>query len=85
MNSDNFNKLFTEDHKDVLLAQIGNWPTLKEPRTKSEIREIIEREHKPISPELDEAIQRFIKANKGHVHGNQLRAMVRKHFGITVV
>ncbi len=84
MNSENFHKLFTEDYNKAKLASIFE-PENFQSKTKEEKREIIEREQQTISPELGQAIHRFIQANKGRVHGNQLRSMVKKQFGITVV
>lgn len=86
MNNENFEKLFNKEHHEAMIAQIDKvkWPTLRA-ASKEEKRDFIEEQQKQISPELDEAIQRYINEHKGRVNGKQLRGMVKKHFGITVV
>lgn len=86
MNNDNFQKLFTEEHAEALLANFSKteFPKLKQ-SSKEEKLEAIESRQQTISPELDQAIQRYINEHKGRVNGKQLRQMVKKHFGIVVV
>lgn len=86
MNSENFEKLFTKDFANAKLASF-NMPeaqTFKR-MPKSEKRKAIEDRQQTISPEYAQAIQRYINEHKGRVQGKQLRQMVKKHFGITVI
>ena len=86
MNSENFNKLFNEKHNEAMMSLFSKveQSTFKE-KSKEEKREIIERTQQTISPELDKAIHQFITAKKATTNGKQLRQMVKKRFGITVV
>lgn len=86
MTNENFEKLFSKDHTEAMLATFSKveFPKLKT-STKEENRKIVEQKQQVISPELDQAIQRYINEHKGRVNGKQLRSMVKKHFGITVV
>lgn len=86
MKNENFEKLFTKEHQDSMIAIFSKSESQKlREAKKSEKREMVKQRHVQISPELDEAIQRYINANKGRVQGKQLRQMVKKQFGITVV
>lgn len=86
MNNENFEKLFTKEHSESMMAAFSKteFPKLKK-STKEEKLEAIEQRQTTISPELDQAIQRYINEHKGRVNGKQLRGMVKKHFGITVI
>jgi hypothetical protein len=86
MTNENFEKLFTKEHQEAMLAtfSITEFPTLKKASKEERLR-IIEERHVKISPELDIAIQKYITEHKPRKHPKQLRQMVKKKFGITVV
>ena len=86
MNSENFEKLFSKDFATAKLASFNpdERPLFKKV-PKNEKRRMIEERQQTIAPEYAQAIQRYINEHKGRVQGKQLRSMVKKHFGITVV
>ena len=86
MNSENFEKLFHGLSNEAKLARFSELDAkqFKKSSKKGKL-EMIEERQETIAPEYAEAIQRYINEYKGRVQGKQLRSMVKKHFGITVV
>jgi hypothetical protein len=92
MNSDNFNKLFTDEHLKAKAAFFDKLPTfqrakLVDPNTpKDEKGEVIEQNQEPIPAELQNEIQTFIQAEKKKgTKQRSIRRMVKRKFNIMVV
>lgn len=92
MNTENFNKLFTEDFNNAKFVSLhkltkANQDALLDPNVEQGKKlEIIEDANEPISEELSAKIQAFIllKKKEGKKQ-RQIRRLVKRHFGIIVV
>ncbi len=91
MNQDNFNKLFTDESKSAMLADLKMFSTLERATvesklsTRQEKNEIIEKHKEPISNELHSEVHRFIevKRKEGKTK-RQVRRLVKSKFNIIV-
>lgn len=85
MQSQEFNKLFTEENQKAMVAKLSEMRLFSD-KTRKEKREAIQEKQEVIAPEFNERIQAFIKQKKSEgKHINQIKSMVKKQFGITVI
>lgn len=80
-----FDKLFTPENEKAMIAKLRDMRDFQD-KTRKEKREAIQEKQEQIAPEFNARIQAFIQQKKSEgKHMNQIKVMVKKQFGITVV